>query len=169
MTEGTVTFKVEVADQTVAEVQSNLLAYTTAFAAALNVNVARVRATIVTSRRLVESTGGVSVLMSISTDSASVVEAAVLSPTFTSAVSSQLQSAGITAPLTVDTATISLAEATCSVTCDASTRKILVTHDTTSAHTHHQCYVADLVSLDCVCECSDSTQSDCTKRSNYAQ
>jgi hypothetical protein len=58
--------------------------------------------------------------------------------------------------------------ATCSVTCSASTGTVVVTHNTASAHTHHQCYATDHDALDCTCECCDSTQSDCTSPSNYA-
>jgi hypothetical protein len=41
----------------------------------------------------------------------------------------------------------------CSVTCSLSTGHVLVTHDTTSDHSHHRCYKEPGTSSDCTCEC----------------
>jgi predicted extracellular nuclease len=53
---------------------------------------------------------------------------------------------------------------TCSVHCSVSSGILQVTHDTTSAHTHHMCYKEASA---CVCKCCDSATSDCAITGNY--
>jgi hypothetical protein len=164
-----VSFEIEVVGLTVAEVQSNLQMYKQALADALGIDVARISLSISTSRRLVEGNTGVTIVATVTasdtdTATASVVEAAVTAPTFATSVVTELQTAGVTVVLTVDTATISVAAASCSVQC-AFNELLTVTHDTSSQHTHHRCYVLD---SSCVCKCCNSATSDCTSISNYS-
>jgi hypothetical protein len=173
-----VSFEIEVVGLTVADVQSSLQTYAQALADTLGIDVARVSLFISTSRRrLVEGNTGVTIVATVTasdtdTATASVVEAAVTAPTFATSVVTELQTAGVTVVLTVDTATITtvlLTVDTCSVQCEFN-ELIKVTHDTTSEHTHHRCYVDnyDTTSQSCVCECCDSATSDCTSNSNFS-
>jgi hypothetical protein len=120
---------------------------------------------------LVEGNTGVTIVATVTasdtdTATASVVEAAVTAPTFAASVVTELETAGVTVVLTVDTATISVAAASCSVQCEFN-ELLTVTHDTSSQHTHHRCYV-DKSDMSCVCECCDSATSDCTSMSNFS-
>jgi hypothetical protein len=107
-----VRFELLVADQTAVEVQNNLATYTQALADSLGVDFSRVTITVVPRRRLIESTGGVTLLVTVTasasdTTTATVVEAEVTTSTFAATIVTQLQTAGVTATLTVDTATVS--------------------------------------------------------------
>jgi hypothetical protein len=67
---------------------------------------------------------------------------------------------------------------TCSVSCEiqavtigaATHSLVVVTHDTTSGHTHHRCYATDFLNptagCTCLC-CNDSDGTDCNVASNY--
>merc|ERR1711865_205266 len=110
------------------------------------------------SRRLVEGNTGVTIVATVT--------ASDTAPTFAASVVTELETAGVTVVLTVDTATISVAAASCSVQCEFN-ELLTVTHDTSSQHTHHRCYV-DKSDMSCVCECCDSATSDCTSMSNFS-
>ena len=43
---------------------------------------------------------------------------------------------------------------------------VRVTHDTTSRHTHHSCYIGS-PSLACKCSCCNDASSNCNLSSNY--
>jgi hypothetical protein len=138
---GQVQFELEVAGQTAAEVESSLPAITQAIASSLNLAVSQVTVTIESRRRLLEASS-LTLSVVITGASSTVVESAVTTPYFATAVSSELQNAGVTTSLSVDGSTFGVVlttQATCSVACEFNT-VIQVTHDTTSAHTHHMCY-----------------------------
>jgi hypothetical protein len=44
----------------------------------------------------------------------------------------------------------------CSVHCSVISNHVIVTHDTTSDHSHHRCYKEPSPSSDCTCECFSS-------------
>jgi hypothetical protein len=56
----------------------------------------------------------------------------------------------------------------CSYTCGVENQVIKVTHDTTSGHTQHKCYLTDFDGHNsCVCSCCDGASNDCAEDSNY--
>jgi hypothetical protein len=69
-----------------------------------------------------------------------------------------------------ETFTMALAK-TCSVYCEIVDSFVIVTHDTTSQHTHHRCYNAAISDgqavSSCLCSCCDAATSDCAVVSNY--
>jgi len=62
---------------------------------------------------------------------------------------------------------------TCSVHCDIVNDMVVVTHDTTSQHSHHRCYNAEHKQgwgqpvSSCLCSCCNAATSDCSDNSNY--
>jgi hypothetical protein len=56
----------------------------------------------------------------------------------------------------------------CSLTCGVENEMVKVTHDTTSSHTQHRCYLSDFNDLDsCICSCCDGASNDCDEDSNW--
>jgi hypothetical protein len=153
-------FELQVAGGTAEEVQNTVSTYKQALATTLGADISAITITVVTeaSRRLVEGTSVLTLKVTISTTTPASIQTAVTTPTFAATVSDELESAGITASLAANLTP------TCSVTCTFSTT-LQVTHDTTSSHTDHKCYVG--WSNMCICECCDSTQSDCGDSTNF--
>ena len=116
-----VSFEIEVADLTEADVQSNLQTYEQALADELVIDVARVTLTIPTltptplsGATLVATVTAsdadtATVSTSVIFPEAKMVKDAVTVPGFAASVATRLQDAGVTVVLTVDTATISIA------------------------------------------------------------
>jgi hypothetical protein len=130
----------------------------------------------VTSRRLIEATSA-TLAVTVTTGTAAVVEAAISTASFSGSVSTELETAGVTTTLTVDPGTVTVVAATCSVTCalvpitvnSMVANLVRVTHDTTSQHIHHRCYIEDpeSPSLACKCSCCNDASSNCDLMSNY--
>jgi len=157
----TVTFELQVANF----VQSDLAKYIKAIAAALGVHESSITIT-VSGRRLVEATSA-TLVVTVSTGTAAVVEAAVVTTSFCGTTSDELATEGVTTTLTVDPATVAAVAATCSVTCAVSSADLVqVLHSTASQHTHHRCHV-DSVSQACICSCCNTATADCDVASNY--
>jgi hypothetical protein len=57
----------------------------------------------------------------------------------------------------------------CSVSCAMNGRMVQVTHDITSSHTQHKCWLSDGNDLtsDCICSCCNGASNDCTQASNW--
>jgi len=121
------------------------------------------------SRRLVEADPSSATLtVTVITATAGVVEATIINTAFTGDLSTQLALVDVNTALTLDPATVIAAAATCSVHCTQATNTVLkVSHNTTSEHTWHKCYMDD-VSQACICKCCDDSGGiDCKVPSNY--
>jgi len=155
-------------DKSAAEIQANLPVYTQAVASTLGLATSQCSLSVVAARRrLVEGNTGATILVTIAditVNTQTSILTAVTSPVFTTSVSTQMQTAGVTTSLVVDATAVS----TCSVACSANTGILRVTHDTSSKHTHHKCYVSDAGAGNCMCACCDATVSNCDVQSNYA-
>jgi hypothetical protein len=57
----------------------------------------------------------------------------------------------------------------CSVSCAINNRMVKVTHDTTTSHTQHRCYLSDGndVTSDCICSCCNGASNDCAQESSW--
>lgn len=166
----TVSFELQVSSYD----QADLPAYGAAIALTLSLDASSVTvAELSTSRRLIEATSA-TLLVTVTTDTAAVVEAAISTASFSGSVSTELDTAGVTTTLTVDPGTITAVATTCSVTCASVPitvngmvdNLLRVTHDTTSQHTHHRCYI-ESPSLACKCSCCNDASSNCNLSSNY--
>jgi hypothetical protein len=151
-------FTLELNDVTVADVQANLPMYRNGVAASLNVSPDQVSIVVSTAARR-RLTGGAVLsitVVSLTANDATNVQIVAQAPAFVAAVATELS---------VSASAIAVDATTCSVACTFATT-VTVTHDTTSQHTHHRCYVDHSDNV-CKCTCCNSATSDCSSAVNF--
>jgi hypothetical protein len=151
-------FTLELNDIAVADVQANLPMYRNGIAASLNVSPDRVSIVVSTAARRRLTGGAVLTItvVSLTANDATNVQIAAQAPAFVATVATELS---------VSASAIAVDATTCSVACTFAT-VINVNHDTSSAHTHHRCYV-DHSDSACKCTCCNSATSDCSSAVNF--